>query len=413
MSKDLVVKSNTLIEACYKLSLQESRLILNLAAQISPEDSDFKKYTMSIKEIAKVTGISVSSLYTTIKSVTEGLLKKIIYLPKEGDGFHQLAWLCEADYEPKSGNVTLCFSPSLKPFLLNLRERFTSYSLSIAIKFKSLFSFRIYELLKQYENIGKREIKVSDLRKILGLDDNIYPLYGNFKQKILSVTQKELKEKSDIAFDFDEIKEGQGRTVKAIIFIIRKQKLPSAIEKNPKIKQEDVEDVFINELIELLPKEYQKLASYKKMLIKYFDKNGKDYVVRNILYANDKSNKTNYRAYLSKSLENDYGLAYQEDQEIKKEEAKRQKEKAINEAKQKEFENLQIQKEKENRTKAREIIAKLSEEEKSALESEALEQLKSPFKERYERNHNDSIGALQMRLTKESIIMQRHPEDFK
>lgn len=411
MAKDLIVKSNTLIEACYKLSLQESRLILNLAAQIHPDDSDFKKYTMSIKEIAKVTGVSTNSLYDNIKNVTESLLKKVIYLPKNDNGFKQLAWLCEADYEPGLGKVTLCFSPNLKPFLLNLRERFTSYSLSIAIKFKSLFSFRIYELLKQYENIGKREIKVSDLRKMLGLDDNIYPLYGNFKQKILKVTQKELKEKSDISFDFDEVKEGQGRTVKAIIFFIHKQEFPNA-DKN-KSKEKDEVDVFINELVELLPEKYQKLASYRKLIIKYFEQNGKNYVIRNILYANDKSNDTNYRAYLSKSLEFDYGLAYQEDQEVKKEEAERQRLAKVKEAKQKEFENLKIQKEKENHIKAREIISKLSEQEKSELEAEALEQLRPLFKERYNRNHNDTIASLQIRLNMENLIIQRNPEEFK
>ena len=414
MKKDLIVQSNALVEACYKLSLQEARIILFLASRIEPDDSDFKDYEIPVKELAEIAQIDSSSLYSTMIGVTDTLLKKVFKVKKEDGKTEQFAWLCAAIHNPRSGSITLRFDKELKPYLLKLKKNFTSFSLSVAIKFKNIFSFRIYELLKQYESIGKREISIDDLRWMLDLDDNTYPLYGNFKQRVIKPIQKELKEKSDIYFDFDEIK--RGRSINAIRFIIHKQPFPSDQQnlKNAKAEaQEEAEDVFINELVELLPKEYQKLASYKKMLIKYFDKNGKNYVVRNILYANDKSNKINYRAYLSKSLENDYGLAYQEDQEIKKEEAKRQKEKAINEAKQKELEYIKVQKERDNREKARKMIAELSEEEKSALEIEALEQLKSPFKERYERNHNDSIGALQMRLTKESIIMQRHPEEFK
>lgn len=414
MKKDLIVQSNALVEACYKLSLQEARIILFLASRIEPDDSDFKDYEIPVKELAEIAQIDSSSLYSTMIGVTDTLLKKVFKVKKEDGKTEQFAWLCAAIHNPRSGSITLRFDKELKPYLLKLKKNFTSFSLSVAIKFKNIFSFRIYELLKQYESIGKREISIDDLRWMLDLDDNTYPLYGNFKQRVIKPIQKELKEKSDIYFDFDEIK--RGRSINAIRFIIHKQPFPSDQPnlKNAKAEgQEEAEDVFINELVELLPKEYQKLASYKKMLIKYFDKNGKNYVVRNILYANDKSNKINYRAYLSKSLENDYGLAYQEDQEIKQEEAKRQKEKTANEAKQKELEYIKVQKERDNRDKARKMIAELSEEEKSALETEALEQLKSPFKERYERNHNDSIGTLQMRLTKESIIMQRHPEEFK
>lgn len=414
MKKDLIVQSNALVEACYKLSLQEARIILFLASRIEPDDSDFKDYEIPVKELAEIAQIDSSSLYSTMIGVTDTLLKKVFKVKKEDGKTEQFAWLCAAIHNPRSGSITLRFDKELKPYLLKLKKNFTSFSLSVAIKFKNIFSFRIYELLKQYESIGKREISIDDLRWMLDLDDNTYPLYGNFKQRVIKPIQKELKEKSDIYFDFDEIK--RGRSINAIRFIIHKQPFPANQQnlKNAKAdEREEAEDVFINELIELLPKQYQKLASYKKMLAKYFDKNGKNYVVRNILYANDKSNKINYRAYLSKSLYNDYGLAYQEDQEIKQEEAKRQKEKAANEAKQKELEYIKVQKERDNREKARKMIAELSEEEKSALETEALEQLKSPFKERYERNHNDSIGALQMRLTKESIIMQRHPEEFK
>lgn len=414
LKKDLIVQSNALVEACYKLTLQEARIILFLASRIEPDDSDFKDYEIPVKELAEIAQIDSSSLYSTMIGVTDTLLKKVFKVKKENGQTEQFAWLCAAIHNPRSGSITLRFDKELKPYLLKLKKNFTSFSLSVAIKFKNIFSFRIYELLKQYESIGKREISIDDLRWMLDLDENTYPLYGNFKQRVIKPIQKELKEKSDIYFDFDEIK--RGRSIYAIRFIIHKQPFPSSQQnlKNAKAnEQEEAEDVFINELIELLPKQYQRLASYKKMLIKYFDKNGKDYVVRNILYANDKSNKTNYRAYLSKSLEADYGLAYQEDQELKKEEADRQKQTAIREAKQKELEYVQIQKEKENRTKAREIIAKLSEEEQSLLRLESLNQLADIYKERYNRNRNDTIANMQIRIGMESIIMKRHPEDFK
>ncbi|GAA3333899.1 hypothetical protein GCM10020331_099760 [Ectobacillus funiculus] len=49
--------------------------------------------------------------------------------------------------------------------------------------------------------------------------DDIYPAYGNFKQRILVPAQNELKDKTDIQFDIAEYK--TGRKVDRVKFIIR------------------------------------------------------------------------------------------------------------------------------------------------------------------------------------------------
>ena len=147
-------------------------------------------------------------------------------------------------------------------------------------------------------------------------------------------------------------------------------------------------------------------------MLKYLASDGKDYVVRNIIYANDHSNRSNYRAYLSKSLQSDYGLAYQEDQEVKKEVADRQREAQEKVIKQQDFERLRVENEYANHKKAREMIAKLSDEEKLALELEAVQQLPEPIQEKYRRNKKDSIIVLQIRIKLESLFISKHPEIF-
>ena len=62
---------------------------------------------------------------------------------------------------------------------------------------------------------------LNDLRKLLGAED-IYPAYGNFKQRVLMPAQKELKNKTDISFNLEEIK--SGRRVKKVKFIIHSVK---------------------------------------------------------------------------------------------------------------------------------------------------------------------------------------------
>ena len=156
LKKDLIVQSNALVEACYKLTLQEARIILFLASRIEPDDSDFKDYEIPVKELAEIAQIDSSSLYSTMIGVTDTLLKKVFKVKKENGQTEQFAWLCAVIHNPRSGSITLRFDKELKPYLLKLKKNFTSFSLSVAIKFKNIFSFRIYELLKQYESIGKR-----------------------------------------------------------------------------------------------------------------------------------------------------------------------------------------------------------------------------------------------------------------
>ena len=49
-SNKFIVKSNFLVEARYRLSLQESHVILWLLTQIQPDDEDFKMHSMQIAD---------------------------------------------------------------------------------------------------------------------------------------------------------------------------------------------------------------------------------------------------------------------------------------------------------------------------------------------------------------------------
>ena len=60
--------------------------------------------------------------------------------------------------------VDLCFDPKLKPYLLQLKDQFTSIALQYAIQLKSLYAIRIYELLKQYQRLKQRTLGLSNPR---------------------------------------------------------------------------------------------------------------------------------------------------------------------------------------------------------------------------------------------------------
>jgi len=219
----LITKSNYFImNSSYDLSLEEQKIILTLASMVQPDDEEFKPYKFRIADFMELLGVETQTKYTEIPKITKELMKKVFEI-QEGDTLIQTAWLSGAKYKRGSGEVELTFSSYLKPYMLKLGSMFTQYKLANVLSMKSKYSPRIYEILKcnEFKKQGYIEITIDDLRKLLKAE-TIYPLYANFKQKLLIPTQKELKKLSDIYFDFEEIK--TGRKVTSLKFYIRSNK---------------------------------------------------------------------------------------------------------------------------------------------------------------------------------------------
>lgn len=220
-SHALVVKSNQLINARYSLTVAEIRLFLMMVAQVEKDDYDFKPYKIRIQDYAKAVGTQSKSHYKEIKEAAQNLISRIADLPKDNGGWLKVAFLSSAEYFKGEGMLELCFDPKLKPYLLELKSRFTAYDIRNVLTLQSSYSIRIYELLKQFEKIGERTFRVDDLKGILGIKETQYKRYNDFKRFVIQQAYQDLKQHTDISFEFEEIKEG--RRIASIRFIIQRQ----------------------------------------------------------------------------------------------------------------------------------------------------------------------------------------------
>jgi hypothetical protein len=320
----IVTQSNKLVESRYNLPLGEQRLVLTMISRIQPDDEDFKPYRIRVHEFAEFLGIDKGSAYRECKKTTEKLLSRVISI-EEPDGLLQINWLSSAKYIDGTGMVNLTFDPLLKPYLLQLKSNFTSCKLAMLLSFKSQYTMRIYTLLKQYEKLKTREIEVEVLRDMLGIGKEQYKLYTDFKKDILVSSQKELAEKADLYFEFEEIK--YGRRVGAILFHIFTKKLPAELLEYD--EQDLVEPVsnkppafikvnlpatpVIDDLLLLVPEQHRVRKTVLSAIIEFERKEGFEYVRRNILYCNKKAEKS-YAGFLTNALKNDWGQEWQEEQ---------------------------------------------------------------------------------------------------
>lgn len=153
------------------------------------------------------------------------------------------------------------FSEMLEPYLLNLKETYTRYKLGYVINFKSEYSFRFYEIMKQYEQIGERTIPLEELRNLLMIDNDKYKQYNHLKTKVIKKAIDEINKYSDIIIELKK-EEKEGKRVIGLVFSIDKNNYKYPIDNlleyesyNKKTKAEL--QTILNGLI---------LARYKIML---------------------------------------------------------------------------------------------------------------------------------------------------
>ena len=76
----VVFQHNNLIEARYSLTLQEKKIILWLTSQIKPDDKDFKKHMLTVREFMNLMELKGHANYKELQKITLGLMKKVLII---------------------------------------------------------------------------------------------------------------------------------------------------------------------------------------------------------------------------------------------------------------------------------------------------------------------------------------------
>jgi len=304
-----VVKSNTLIEAKrdIEFSALEEKLILALISEIKIDDNEFKEYEFKIKDFLKLLDVNNrSKIYTEIHNAAKSLMQKVISIKTE-DAEIAIAFLSSAKTIKNKGVIILRFDPTLKPYLLNLQEKFTRYQIKNVLKLKANYSIRLYELLKQNLVMGYRIFEIDDLKQLLGLSEKYEKIY-DFKVNVIDKALDEINEYTNILVSYEQQK--TGRRITHLNFIIK----PKFEDNESKM----IENLYTKKQIEEL-KENCGLKNYKvsnKQLFDFYkiavektdhikEVNVYDYFKLNIHYVEEKNPK-NFLSYLKKALTDDY-----------------------------------------------------------------------------------------------------------
>nr|VFJ62517.1 MAG: Protein involved in initiation of plasmid replication [Candidatus Kentron sp. FM]VFJ62957.1 MAG: Protein involved in initiation of plasmid replication [Candidatus Kentron sp. FM]VFK14316.1 MAG: Protein involved in initiation of plasmid replication [Candidatus Kentron sp. FM] len=397
----IVTQANKLATASYTLTLEEKRIILLMASLIRRDDEDFKDYVIPIIELQKYLGLRNKNFYERLRDICKKLRSRPVSINQHNGDWLEIGWIDSAEYKSAKNNelgyscLILSFSPKMKPYLLQLKEQFHSYMLSNVANLKSIYSIRIYEILVSFRRKGKVVLEVDSLRKMLQVEHK-YLNFKDFRNRVIIPSQRELQEKSDLCFEFVEIK--KGRRVHEVQFIIHEQECPTQTERKSvplpnqlRIFQETGAEKEQDELYEKNVQRLLDTGVRKKIALQMVKEKEPSHVEENIEYAltlfmRSKKEDKDLASLMIASIRDDY-TAEERKKRRKKEEADLKRKKR--EWKTKESERLKAKKTEKEREKRENRFGSMNSKDKEDL-FKAFEEsgkLNSFMKKKWSRNN--------------------------
>lgn len=236
--KQPVYKSNALIEASYRLSPAEQRIMLSCITQVRRDQTltDEVMYSVSVADYAALIGSESGSVYNELAAAALRLKRREVWIKEnpngEGDKEETLVtgWVQSIRYRKTEGRIELRFTKDMLPYLTQLTEQFTRYTLADVAKMTSAHGMRLYELLCQWHAAGEREVSVKWLREAFQLGGK-YPAIKDFKKRVIEPAVEQINEHSPLWCKWDQRK--TGRRVSHLVFTFgeKASKSPQKIRK--------------------------------------------------------------------------------------------------------------------------------------------------------------------------------------
>lgn len=230
-----VTKHNALIEASYRLTLNEMRLLLYGISLINPLKTDFPtEFKIDIARFASIFKTDKDGLYDDLKkSIIKKFWQREFSYRLIGNEVRLSRWLDQVDYYDKEGYLKIYFSERIKPLLNDISKNFTTFLIEEIASFKSIYAVRIYELAimnlnRSNEHKCRFNISISALRDKLDLN-NEYKRFCDFKARVLEKSRFEINKYSKLSISYNV--EKLGRAPNSITFTAKLKKTEEDFKK--------------------------------------------------------------------------------------------------------------------------------------------------------------------------------------
>ena len=226
--KTAIVEKRNILNAVRSnsMSLQELRFFSIYLSKINPWDKSTRVVRFPLDDFRRIMELGSDMNITHFRYTIRHILQQVVEVPNEkGTGYTAFQLFKQAKVEKDENDewyVEFDAHDKALPLMFDFKTKYFKYELWNALRLKSPNQVRMYEILKQYETLGRRELTVKELRELLGIGKNEYERWDNFRRKVLDSCQKALKETTDICYTYERGKVRNGGKWLTIVFNIKK-----------------------------------------------------------------------------------------------------------------------------------------------------------------------------------------------
>ena len=221
-----LVQANALTESRYDFSKIEKNCIYKIIEKVrhdyieSPTTETVEGFqnlhvTFGNEVVRDISGKDTKLGHTALV----GLRKRDVEISKPNGGWLNIGFINWSEYNPTTELYTVEVSYKILPYLVELARQYTSYSLTVAMALKSVYSQRFYELCCQYRNNVEKDgypgfhKTQEQLRQMFCLEDK-YQQNQDFNRKVIKKAQEEIKafyDSGQCDLWFDVLTKGKGK----------------------------------------------------------------------------------------------------------------------------------------------------------------------------------------------------------
>lgn len=220
----LVQKSNPLQSLSEtKMTLAEFKILDAYLSKIDSHNPEKREVVFDKGELENLLDV-VRITNTDLARRIDNLFKVVtIRDPEKPNKFTKIAlFSCAECTQDDNGQwtVRLACSPEAMEYIFNIESiGYLRYRLKNVVNLTSRYSYLLFLCLESNRFRGAWTIPLDDLKKMLCCTADTYSEYKRFNDLVLKKCQKELSQKTDIAFDYVALR--RGRKVSSIQFILK------------------------------------------------------------------------------------------------------------------------------------------------------------------------------------------------
>lgn len=228
-TENWVVMGNSLLKGKSSLSATQAKLLRVAIMQVKIDEDGIGAYHIKAKELAELLDLDETNFTRDLQKACYDLAEKTVKIathnPKKP--WKVMPWIGYIEYT-ESAEVIIQLNTWLSPYLIGLKQNgnYTQYVLDCILSMNSIFSIRLYELLKmKLPNddlpVGGVIVRLSneEIRQATE-SETTFKKNSDFKRKVLEVATKEISDKADFKVTYTQ-KKLHGRSYDTVEFLCK------------------------------------------------------------------------------------------------------------------------------------------------------------------------------------------------